>query len=263
MRKKLIFLATFLLTIGIIGSVITAKTYFTEIAQQDTKKVQSDTIQFINLKSGYGSFEILEGSSDEIIIKTYRSNKSQKPKIKVDGKTLYITAFQKYKPDLGISFRNNEYKMYMYLPKKEFKEITVNNNVGSIKVSNIQTQSLVTSSDTGSIVIKNVSASKTKAHSQIGSIKVLGKTKNLVLSSNIGSIKVETDSLQYPATISNSIGSIKILTDKKPDNYMISAHTQIGSTSIFGEDTNLYTNGSNKHTMNLETKTGSIKVEQQ
>lgn len=167
MRKKLCIIATFLLTIGIIGSVITAKAYFTDIEQQDIKEVQGDSIQVINLKSAYGAFEILEGTSDEIIIKTFQSNKSQKPKVEVDGNTLYITSASKNKPDLGINFRNNEYKMYVYLPKKEFKKITVDNNVGSIKVSNIQAQSLVTSSNTGSILIEDVEVSKTSAHSQV------------------------------------------------------------------------------------------------
>lgn len=261
MHKKLFILAIFLLTIGIIGTVFTAKAYFTNIEQQDTQKIQSDSIQVIKLNSSYGAFEIVEGTSDEIIIKTSQSNKAMKPKVEINGDTLLIKTSHKNQFQLGINFRYSEDKMYVYLPKKEFKKIIVDNSVGSIKVANIQAKNLVLSSKTGSIQMKDVDVLKTVARSQVGSIKVFGETKNLVLSSEAGSIKVDTDSLQHPGSISSSVGSIKVFTDKKPENYMITANTKIGSTSIFGEDTNTYTNGNSQHTLKLETKTGSIKVE--
>ncbi|MGM9923909.1 MAG: DUF4097 family beta strand repeat-containing protein [Bacillus sp. (in: firmicutes)] len=260
MLKKVLLTASIFIIIGIGGAIFTAKAYFKDSDVRERETITGSNINDIDLKTDYGVFEIMESETDDIMIETVRSKNMDKPVIKTSKNTLAVSSYSKAKFQFGINFKNIHNKIYVYLPKKQFENIQINNDVGSIDVQDIQATRLTASSKTGSIKITNAATNKMSIQSKVGSITIKGTTEELDLSSETGAIKVETDTLAHPVTASTDIGSSQITTVKKPEHYRITADSEIGSINIFGEDSNFYEHGEAKAHMQLKTETGSIKV---
>jgi DUF4097 and DUF4098 domain-containing protein YvlB len=298
--KKVFLVAFLLIIIGSVGALFTAKSFFDESDLKETKVIANDQISTVTLESNYAGFELLESNKDSIIIETIGPKNVEKPIITTDGNTLKITSHVKIKPTIGINFRNNHHKIYVYLPKKQYENIIISNNVGSISAEDIQANTLSAKSKTGSIDLRNVTTDQTDANTEVGSIKIFDSIGTLHASSKTGSVNIQNNQSEHPITAKTAVGSIKvsdsegsmnlasktgsitvkaesikqtleaktavgsitIKTAQLPEDHTITANSNIGSTTIFGDDVGYLKRGNGTHALKLQSNTGSITIEQ-
>ena len=263
MHKKIIAFAVGLLAVGIIGSVITAEGYFSEEEQLETKEFTPDEVHTITIDTDLSTIEFLPSGSDKILVESFYGKNKKPAEVKTDQSTLHIKAKQHEYFHLGFNWKNKNLKVVVHLPKKNFNHITINNDVGSTNLTEVDTKSLTVNTDAGSVKLDRIGTDTMDVSSEIGSITVHDSTGDMALKSETGSIKVQTDALDHHLNASTELGSIKVTTRQSPEDIFITAQSELGSIRILGEKTNSYKHGNAAFETKLVTETGSIRVEQE
>lgn len=186
----------------------------------------------------------------------------------------------------------------LYVPKAQYKKITVNNDNGRILcedlyadkvqlesdngriiVNDVKGTELEAESDNGRVVLTNVHAANVSAYSDNGRIiaehchgeKINLKSSNgrIELKEVTGHLNVRSSNGRIEALLSQVTANSRLKTDNGsirlyiPDrliDVVIDASTTWGSCTMFDAPMKRYTDGEGKYTLQLETSNGKIVV---
>lgn len=140
--------------------------------------------------------------------------------------------------------------------------------LGDVNVKNSTFKELDIKASLGEINIDNVVAAKNKLNADLGSIKINNLKGSLDAKTNLGSIDIKYDKLDWDIKAESSSGSIKIVLPKN-SNFTIEANTNLGSIESsmpldIKEKTNTRLSGKSgngKNSITLIVDLGSINIE--
>lgn len=261
MRKKIFLFAALLIIVGVIGAALSVKPYYTDYKKTVVKSFSGTDIENIQVSSSTATIELLKSSSDEIIVESSILKKMKPAITKLEKDTLFVSLPGKEKQSfVGLNFRNNSGKIKIYLPDKQFNNIAINNDVGSINVEHVKTDTLSGHTKAGKIEYKNIHTSAIEANSEVGTVEIIDYTGELNVSSKTGTIEISTDKINDSIYSKTAVGTIEIKANEYPSDLSVSANTSVGSSTIFDNDTSSFLSGNGSIIIDLKTETGSIEV---
>lgn len=226
-----------------------------------------EPVQVIKTKVGLGEIHFIQ--SDEFKVEYTYDKGFGKPDISITEGTLAIVdKFGKGGVDLEAkkwtSFKDNEGISYkIYYPKGTKVElIDMDNNIGEIAVSNIQTETLNIRLDVGNIKLVDLTAGNVDVDLSLGDIKMENiQTNSLSAISNMGDIAID-GILKGKNTFATDMGDIKVETTLEKDYYSLELDTKLGDIKVDGENIGgLYqVNNSADNTIDAQSSAGDIKV---
>lgn len=280
--RKIIFTAIMLIVIGTVGLAFSWKSDFKTKDTLIEKKIASSGINDIFVKSDVAKIIVSPSETDQFEVKlTGKVQKSNKPYLDVrkEGEKIIIEQKQNHKK-INFNFGFNEVKLQIAVPKKDYRQLQVISNVGSLNIEQINAKNVDLTGDVGSINVKNmnseqfaitastgsikvneVNSDKIKIISDVGSVDVRNSESDMHIQSETGSVYVKQRTLTKPLTIKSDVGSIKIDLEEKPKDAFFDVSSDVGSVKIFGKKgTALIGNGNVKITLTSEV--GSIRVQE-
>lgn len=213
-------------------------------------KASIDGIQEIEIHVDIATINIIPKNTDNI---SFHYHGKIPPNIKtnfntkISGKKLIVQAKAK---NLKNSF-NSSTKTDLYLdiimPSSYSNNLTLVANLGAIKIEDLRLDKLYTKGELGDINVKNIALNELEAKSSLGKIYIdnVSSSKNklftdlgaieaknvegpLEAKTNLGSIDLEYDKINWDIKAESHSGSIKILLPSD-SNFHIDASTDLGN----------------------------------
>ena len=236
-----------------------------------------DTIKDINIYSKNGDVTIEESEDNKISVEFY-SDKVEEEYIK-DGNEINVKLYNK----AGFAFNFKTDRILVKLPKEYANKISINNNVGDIKITSIDSAStnivstigdiniesindanitndigdikiekintIISVNKTGDVKINNVNEADIKVDT--GDIKITNLNNKMNIKSGIGDVKIENVTLTSNSTINGSTGDVII---KNITGAYVEANTKIGDVKVNNTDRK------SDIVLTINNSTGDIKV---
>ena len=236
-----------------------------------------DTIKDINIYSKNGDVTIEESEDNKISVELY-SDKVEEEYIK-DGNEINVKLYNK----AGFAFNFKTDRILVKLPKEYANKISINNNVGDIKITSIDSAStnivstigdiniesindanitndigdikiekintIISVNKTGDVKINNVNEADIKVDT--GDIKITNLNNKMNIKSGIGDVKIENVTLTSNSTINGSTGDVII---KNITGAYVEANTKIGDVKVNNTDRK------SDIVLTINNSTGDIKV---
>lgn len=297
-QKKIVMIASILVLIGLIGSLLTFRISYPEERVIEEKMFES-TFNEIKISTDNARIEIIptdEENASVVLTGNIRKKSRYNFKTEVKDQTLFVKAdvfgkkiFQFFPKYLIVE---------LYVPTKNYDLLQVDNKNGRIIVDDFNAKNIHLETDNGSVQINNVTANLIIAKTENGNVKgenvesdtieaitdngtITGNmllAKSIDVSTNNGKIKlfevtgdvigktsngsilVEVEDLDRSVNLSTSNGRIEVKTENKPTNATINSITENGEIKVFGESKPHMVIGDGKHEIHLSTENGSINV---
>ena len=271
-QKRLTLIMGILLIIGLIGSSVTnnrdgVKTTFNDriaINKLDTAEVNA----LNTIVEGIGQVQVRPTEGEEILV-TLEGKGGRR---QIDKKFTLTTEIEKSKLTVHLeynqfgffnfSFLSNLLQLTVYLPEKQYESLTINSDVGEVRVDQIQTRELKVDVSVGSIEIDQMISETTKLNSNVGTITVNHLEGSLEAQVNVGKVKLSSDTINQNIDLQVDVGSIEVELDNEPENVMFSTAIDLGSTKLFGDTMSSKLIGSGENLVNLSANIGDITVRQ-
>jgi DUF4097 and DUF4098 domain-containing protein YvlB len=264
-QRLLIIIASCLMIVGIVGVLLTFSTSGSAEEVEKTEVIQNPAITDVLVKSDNASIEVLPTTEDEITVE-FTASESKHNKYKLDineeGTSLSIELNQKTIKFLnfGLDFDFKGPKIKVYLPEKQYEELTVDVINGKVHAENIAVADVNVKTINGKVKLENVHTNNTVVSSENGGIvfdHVEGQVSSDVVN---GSTTFITDNLDQSIDLESVNGKIKVQSTKEPTNATISVSVVNGKVDFFGNDSRSAVIGDGEHKINLTTVNGSITV---
>lgn len=203
------------------------------------KIAEAGQVSELVLKLGAGEFVIRESTDDAIAI---TSTEGEKLKVgtKLTGETLTIQAKPKNKRWSDWSESNGEYRLGIYLPKKQYEGLKIEMGAGELElVSALETGNLNIKIGAGEMDAENITADSVRAEIGAGSLEINRmKADTLYVDVAMGSCeveKVETRDMDIHVAMGET--AIGVIGSEQDTSYRIECQmgdVQIGSKRISG-----------------------------
>ncbi|QHI72644.1 DUF4097 family beta strand repeat-containing protein [Aminipila terrae] len=225
-------------------------------------------VNVIKTKVTLGNIRMIE-SNDFKVVYTY-DKKFGKPEIKVSNGTLSIVdKLSKKDINLGIkkenSLKNNdgiEYKIY-YPKGTKVKLIDMENNLGNVDISGIETEALNIRLDLGDVELTGVKGGTVSLDTNLGDVSIKNiQTQGLSVDTQMGDIDID-GTLKGKNTIVSDMGDIDVQTTLNKEEYSLKLNTDMGDITA-GKDSTEGTYEVHNNSDNLidaQASTGDIRVE--
>lgn len=276
--KKIILLASFLLIVGIIGTIVTFP-YGDD--EQTTRVINIAEMDYNQLKinADNASVTILSSENESPRVE-YSSNKENDYfNVETTGNTLNIDTEEKKLPFFNIDFLLFETpSIHVYLPDKLLESIQTKTDNGKITVSSIEATTISLNTDNGKInaeqiasnlhaetsngkITLNQVAGEVNVITNNGKIEIQQAANNIVAKTDNGSITIRNENLGNSMDLQTANGKIIVYTGTEITNATLDLRTDNGSITVFDAkdwDT-VYGNGENL--IKMRTNNGSITIE--
>ena len=250
-----------LLIIGGISLVITLG----DSTGNNARKIVVDDSSFTNIEitAGNAAVEIVPTNDSATTVEYIGETKKKSKyvfKADINGDTLSIQFKEKRRSFFSFGFFNNDLKLLVEVPQKQYNKIQAESDNGRINVENIQAEEIVLETDNGTIELINVETSTTDVETDNGKIllesvegKIQGQTDN-------GRIILVTDDLDRSIELTTDNGRIEIQSEKEPTNATIDVKTDNGRIDVFGYDNKHTKFGKGENLIILRTDNGGVTV---
>lgn len=298
--KKLAALGIVLFVIGIAGAIYMKDSALTTV--NETKDIKQETFNNINVTTDNAHVEIMatkENTSKVRLEGKQPAYNKHEFSVEVQRETLNINLKDKNMKLINIDFFQKPLHLYVYVPEKQYKRLSVDSKNGKIsvtklKASNAQISSdnghmtldqlkgskLVTEinngrtrandihvkdvwmdSDNGYIELKHAETSRTNVESNNGRIRLKDVTGEITGKTDNGRISMDINQIDRPMDLVSHNGNINITTKSKPKNALFDTEVHNGSATIYGKQKNTQIFGDGKNIIKLSTHNGKITVE--
>ncbi|GGE31773.1 hypothetical protein GCM10011391_08050 [Pullulanibacillus camelliae] len=261
--KKVSILALVLIIIGLIGCALTWHSAAKTTKLSEEKRIQS-TFSSLDVQSGNARVDILPITGEQAKVKLEGSEAADartKLNVKVSGQMLHIQwhqPFRLFHIDLGSAF--SEPHLFIYLPKKQYDAIHIDNDNGRVKLDKLRMKELDATTDNGELELSDISSQKVNVHSDNGGISLHRVTGRLHGETDNGRITLVTKSLDRHIELSSNNGRIDIKSSKQPTNARFDVHVDNGRVNLFNKYNGNAVIGKGKNLIKLSTDNGSITV---
>lgn len=265
-QRLLILIASCLLIVGAIGSIITYRT--SDVSAEDltdTELIENDHVTKIEVETENAKIEVLPTDEENIKVEfTAPSSEHDKYKLKLEevGDTLSIKLKEKRIQflyfDISLDFTGPVLKLY--LPQKQYEELSIDGINGRIDVEQIEVAYADIETINGKIKLKELVTAETEVSSENGGIELNHVEGNISSEVTNGSTHLVTDNLDRSIDLESVNGKITIQSSKEPTNATIEASVINGKVNIFGDNARVKSFGNGEHKIELESVNGSISV---
>jgi DUF4097 and DUF4098 domain-containing protein YvlB len=179
----------------------------------------------------------------------------------VKGDTLNVEVKQKSQSSFFSGFNKSNLKLKMYVPKKDYEEVYIDNSNGKIEVDDFKINNINIESGNGGIYLNNINAVSVSLNSSNGEIIFQGNvTGDIKGSSSNGQIKLTLPTINFPVDLDASNGLLSIKVDKEPENVTYNVNASNGTVNIFNKYADGSVIGDGSNLIKLEASNGVIKV---
>ena len=259
-QNKLIILISLLLVV--VGGITFAFSTIDVFGKNDNKKViEESSFTNIEVLTNNAAVVIVPTQSSEATVEYTGEGKKAKFKFDVDvkGDTLSVEFKEKRRFFFWFSF-GSDLTLTLNIPEKQYENIRVESDNGSIKAGDIQVEDIELETDNGQIELKKAETYTVNLETDNGKIVLEDVEGDITGSSDNGRITMTTKSLDQPIELETDNGSIEIKTDTEPTNATIETKVDNGEVMIFGNEDTRAIYGDGKHLIKLETDNGRITV---
>lgn len=278
-RKKISIIALIILFIGIIGSIFTYSSTMNQTDWETEKKTfNPDKVQKIEIDNNNAKVEILSTNDENIKVEYRARNSDEQLAVKLNESTLSIQIKDSKKWfNFGL-FRATQ-SLKVLVPEKDYEQLTVMNNNGSIHLKMLTAKKINLLTDNGKVGIEDVEGSLVHASSNNGQIEIKNvlanqvevKTKNgrvmleniegdISSQSNNGAITFKTIDLNQSLDFETDNGKITIQTEQEPTNAVLDLRADNGKIDVFEQSKWASIIGDGDHLIKLVTKNGGITI---
>lgn len=261
MRNVRVLVGLIVITIGVVGMILTWNNYTETRNVAFEYIVDNDDIHSIHLQDDIASIEVLPAPGADIII-SWEENvnlKANQLTIDENGNQLEIKRESKGFGIMLPTLNKRKNNVKLYVPADKLVMLTIKNALGSVLVRDIQVEDLNVQTDVQRIVIENVEANNIEATTSVGSIEIENSTGSIFARSNVGSVDVDVKEIIGNMNLRSDVGSVTLTTDEQQDNVSFSGSSELGSVRIFGERTSTLADYA-EFEVHLQTDVGSIEV---
>lgn len=262
-QKILMLVASVLIIVGLIGVLFTFPLSGSESKIDKTETIQNTEINKIAVKTENARMEVLPTSDDHITVE-FSAPESRQNKYKLEieeqGDSLEIEVKEKYLRFFTLDFTFSGPELTIYLPEKQWEELSMHNINGKMIADNITVSSLNAKTTNGVIQLIDLDTKSAIATSKNGNIMFEHVDGEITIDVVNGNTKLITDNLDRSIQLESVNGTIKIETEEEPTNATIEADVKNGKVSIFGDDMRNVRFGDGDHSVKLKTVNGNISV---
>lgn len=259
-------MAILLIIVGVIGVILTGKTFFDRKEVEDEVSLSSDRFEHIVVDGDMGNVQVIPstsnnieiswkgslfstGSTDELV--TIEENNTEL-KVNIGKKRFFDFSF------FNLNFRN-KLQVYLYLPDKQFNSLVVKNNVGNTEINDIRVENLTTETDVSNLTIENVSANSIVAETDVGNLTLNDVQGKVYAKSDVGNIMINVGEIQDDMEITSNVGRVGLTVPEVPSNVTFNADSSVGNVRVFGERGS-YINKNADYIVSMTTDVGNIRV---
>ncbi|MEN2768924.1 DUF4097 family beta strand repeat-containing protein [Ornithinibacillus xuwenensis] len=263
-QRLWLMLASILLIVGIIGSVLTYRASNASERIMEKKAFDVNNITEFYVESDNASVEIIP-TDEEVMTVEFTANESHtkyKFEAKQDGNKLSVIAKEKFLKFFNVSFDFDfsSPKLVIQLPEKQYENLQVDVDNGKIIAENLTIENVDLESENGRIRVSSLDATSTKVQSENGRIELQDVTGAITGDVTNGSTTLITDNLDRPIDLESVNGRIEVQTENEPTNATIDISVVNGKGEIFGRDSEHEIFGDGENKVNLKTVNGSVTV---
>jgi DUF4097 and DUF4098 domain-containing protein YvlB len=178
----------------------------------------------------------------------------------VNGTALSINLQSQSHKFFSFDFLSTALNLKVYLPKKEYNLIQINNDNGFVQGEQINTKHLKAKTNNGRIELKNIPSETVNAECDNGKISLDHVDGKMIGTTNNGKISVVTKNLDRPIQLNCDNGSILIRTETEPTNVSFNVNVDNGHVNILNKYSGNAVIGKGDNLVKLTTNNGQITV---
>ncbi|MBU5466066.1 DUF4097 domain-containing protein [Virgibacillus sp. MSJ-26] len=261
-------MATLLIVVGVIGVILTGKTFFGREEVEDEVSLSSDHFEHIVVDGDMGNVKVIPSTSDNIEISwkgSLYNARSTDELVSIEENNTELKVNIGKKRFFNFSFFNlnfrNKLQVYLYLPDKQFNSLVVKNNVGNTEVNGIRVENLTTETDVSNLTIENVSANSIVAETDVGNLTLNDVQGKIYAKSDVGNIMININEIQDDMEITSNVGKVGLTVPEVPNNVTFNADSSVGNVRVFGERGS-YINKNAEYVVSMTTDVGNIRVDE-
>lgn len=261
-------MATLLIVVGVIGVILTGKTFFDREEVEDEVSLSSDHFEHIVVDGDMGNVKVIPSTSDNIEISwkgSLYNARSTDELVSIEENNTELKVNIGKKRFFNFSFFNlnfrNKLQVYLYLPDKQFNSLVVKNNVGNTEVNGIRVENLTTETDVSNLTIENVSANSIVAETDVGNLTLNDVQGKIYAKSDVGNIMININEIQDDMEITSNVGKVGLTVPEVPNNVTFNADSSVGNVRVFGERGS-YINKNAEYVVSMTTDVGNIRVDE-
>lgn len=261
-RKFLYSIATILMAVGIIGSLLTFKSSKETISQAET--FSGEGVEVIDVDSSNMKVITVPTSERDIAVAlngTESVRDDHRFEANVDHQKLHIEAMNDNWHLFEFSPFPDSLTLTIQVPEKQYEQLRLTSDNGYISAEEIQAKDVVLESDNGKVEGKDLVTSTFHASVDNGILVLNNIEGEIAANVNNGKINLSTDDLEKTMDLKTNNGTITVHSDKEPENVTFLTNVDNGSVDIFGgkyDKSDVVGNGD--HVVKLTTNNGRIKV---
>lgn len=277
--KRLSIIASLLLLVGVVGSVITYQ--LVEKPKWVTQEfdIEDNDFTSIDITMKDGHVELIPTQATDAFIEISGHDITDNISVTVKEASLAIVHKDKKQKFFSVDFVTRPTIVKVHVPQKNYDTLHIQSDNGTIDVKDFNADFITLDSDNGKIKATSLKSTTLRVHANNGLITLKdtsadsisidsdnGRTEleevkgKLVAKANNGRIELRTDSLDDPIELITDNGRIEIQTANTPTNATIIAQASNGSSTIFNEKKSHAVFGSGELPITLSSKNGKITV---
>ena len=263
MIKKLSFLASLLLIIGVIGSIATFSSVNNEIiTSNETQHILNDKITSIQIDVESTDVEFIpvqrmDKARIELVSENGETLKEHFA-VEDEGETLLISQQSKNEKWFNFNPFMQSRTLKIYAPEKMYNTLNINGVSTDIFLQNVEAKSMNISTVSGDIEGENINAEGSVIETVSGDIQlenIQGEMKTVTAS---GDVFMSMTEISESVNVKTTSGDIDITSIKEPSDVTFDVSTSAGDINLFDKYNSDAKIGKGTIIIQLETSSGDI-----
>ncbi|PKG25305.1 DUF4097 family beta strand repeat-containing protein [Niallia nealsonii] len=261
--KKILMIATFLIVIGAVGSLLTFRLVDKGGSIQEKRTFDQKNITAIEVDSDNARVEIVP--SKDMVMKVELSGKGAKDdkkdfSAKVEGDTLLVSMKKEDFRFFHFDLFTKSLTLKVILPEKQYDSLAVNNDNGYVQIKDLNVKRLDAETNNGRVDLKKIISSNVNVETDNGKLTLDDVSGNIKGKTNNGRISIKTADLDRSIQLETDNGSIEIETEKEPTNVAFDVQVDNGRVNILDKYEGDAVIGNGDNIVKLKTNNGRISV---
>ncbi|GAB3048873.1 DUF4097 family beta strand repeat-containing protein [Virgibacillus ainsalahensis] len=261
MRNLVKVIAIVLMIVFVIGMLKIAWGFASYETLKGSEDFPADDVDQLRISSEIADVHVLPSNSDAIeVVWTGKIRGNTKVDLELKSNTLNVDIERKNIFNFfQFGFHFGSLSVDVFIPEKQFTEIDMENNIGDSHISDVSTRELIVHTDVGDATIENVETELLEVESNVGDMRINHSSGFLSAVNDVGDIHIIAESISDDMELQTDVGGIHISLSSVPSDVSFRADTEIGSTSVFGENGS-YIIKDGDYSVDMKTDVGDIEV---
>ena len=247
--RKLLGIALGLLAIGVIGMMISSLVFGfgSNGGDYNHKETLDEPFNQIEIDVKMLTLDVTESKDQKSHIIIENAKDENQIKYEVQDDILKLSSGDSGWADININVGlinlNDELKVELQLPEKQYERIDIQNDVGSIHIDKLFAKQSKIDVDFGDVIVHEVD------------------TEDLIFNVDVGDLELRSVNKDTSMKGDVNVGNADIYYKEKPDNVTVQTDTNVGEIELNNVFPNSGIVGDGKYNIDLEANVGDIQVE--